>query len=46
MTPVTAGITGLVSLIVLMFLRIPVGFVMAIVGFRRLWVAGYLGTPR
>jgi C4-dicarboxylate transporter DctM subunit len=33
MTPVTAGITGLVSLIVLMFLRIPVGFVMAIVGF-------------
>jgi len=33
MTPITAGITGLVSLIVLMFLRIPVGFVMAIVGF-------------
>jgi tripartite ATP-independent transporter DctM subunit len=33
MTPITAGIVGLVSLIVLMFLRIPVGFVMAIVGF-------------
>ncbi|MBM4271068.1 MAG: TRAP transporter large permease [Deltaproteobacteria bacterium] len=33
MTPVTSGITGFIILILLMFLRIPVGFVMAIVGF-------------
>jgi C4-dicarboxylate transporter DctM subunit len=33
MTPITAGILGFVVLIALMFLRIPVGFVMAIVGF-------------
>ncbi len=42
MTPVAAGLTGFVILIILMFLRIPVGFVMAIVG-----VAGfaYLASP-
>jgi C4-dicarboxylate transporter DctM subunit len=33
MTPITAGIIGFVVLVALMFLRIPVGFVMAIVGF-------------
>ena len=33
MTAVMTGITGFVVLIVLMFMRIPVGFVMAIVGF-------------
>jgi len=33
MTPITAGIIGFVILIALMFLRIPVGFVMALVGF-------------
>ncbi len=33
MTPINAGIIGLVVLVALMFLRIPVGFVMAIVGF-------------
>jgi len=33
MTPTTAGIIGFVVLVALMFLRIPVGFVMAIVGF-------------
>jgi tripartite ATP-independent transporter DctM subunit len=33
MTPTSAGILGLIVLVVLMFLRIPVGFVMAIVGF-------------
>jgi C4-dicarboxylate transporter, DctM subunit len=33
MTPVTAGLLGFLLLIVLMFARIPVGFVMAIVGF-------------
>jgi C4-dicarboxylate transporter DctM subunit len=33
MTPITAGILGFLVLIALMFLRIPVGFVMAIVGF-------------
>jgi tripartite ATP-independent transporter DctM subunit len=33
MTPITVGIIGFVALIFLMFLRIPVGFVMAIVGF-------------
>ncbi len=33
MTPTTAGIIGFVVLIALMFLRIPVGFVMTIVGF-------------
>jgi len=33
MTPITAGIIGFVVLIALMFLRIPVGFVMALVGF-------------
>lgn len=33
MTPTAIGITGLVVLIALMFLQIPVGFVMAIVGF-------------
>jgi C4-dicarboxylate transporter DctM subunit len=32
MTPVAAGLTGFAVLIILMFLRIPVGFVMAIVG--------------
>ncbi len=32
MTPTLAGIAGFVILIVLMFLRIPVGFVMAVVG--------------
>ncbi|MCE5283593.1 MAG: TRAP transporter large permease subunit, partial [Deltaproteobacteria bacterium] len=42
MTPVAAGLTGFAVLIILMFLRIPVGFVMAIVG-----VAGfaYLVSP-
>ena len=33
MTPVAAGLWGFVILVVLMFARIPVGFVMAIVGF-------------
>jgi len=33
MTPVMTGATGFLVLIVLMFMRIPVGFVMAIVGF-------------
>ena len=33
MTPIMTGATGFLVLIVLMFLRIPVGFVMAIVGF-------------
>lgn len=33
MTPITTGIAGFVLLILLMFLRIPVGFTMAIVGF-------------
>jgi len=33
MTPITIGLIGFVLLIVLMFARIPVGFVMAIVGF-------------
>lgn len=33
MTPTAAGIIGFVVLVALMFLRIPVGFVMAIVGF-------------
>ncbi|MEW6333861.1 MAG: TRAP transporter large permease [Thermodesulfobacteriota bacterium] len=33
MTPAAAGLSGFVLLIVLMFLQIPVGFVMAIVGF-------------
>ena len=33
MTPITSGLIGLVLLIVLMFARIPVGFVMALVGF-------------
>ncbi len=33
MTPITIGIAGFVLLILLMFLRIPVGFTMAIVGF-------------
>ncbi len=33
MTPITAGLAGFVLLILLMFLRIPVGFTMAIVGF-------------
>lgn len=33
MTPISAGIIGFFVLIALMFLRIPVGFVMAIVGF-------------
>jgi len=32
-TPITIGIAGFVLLILLMFLRIPVGFTMAIVGF-------------
>jgi tripartite ATP-independent transporter DctM subunit len=32
-TPITAGLAGFVLLILLMFLRIPVGFTMAIVGF-------------
>ncbi len=42
MTPIAAGLTGFAVLIVLMFLRIPVGFVMAIVG-----IAGfaYLASP-
>ena len=39
MTPTTAGILGFFILIALMFLRIPVGFVMAIVG---LFGFGYL----
>lgn len=33
MTPVTAGLLGFAVLVALMFARIPVGFVMAIVGF-------------
>jgi len=33
MTPVTTGLLGFVVLVVLMFAQIPVGFVMAIVGF-------------
>jgi len=33
MTPITSGLIGFVLLIVLMFARIPVGFVMALVGF-------------
>jgi len=33
MTPVMTGITGFVLLIILMFMRIPVAFVMALVGF-------------
>jgi len=33
MTPVTAGISGFVILIALMFMRIPVAFVMGLVGF-------------
>ena len=33
MTPVTAGLLGFAVLVTLMFARIPVGFVMAIVGF-------------
>lgn len=33
MTPITAGLAGFAILIILMFLRIPVGFVMAVVGF-------------
>lgn len=33
MTPISSGIAGFILLIVLMLLRIPVGFVMAIVGF-------------
>ncbi len=33
MTPIAAGLWGFVLLVVLMFARIPVGFVMAIVGF-------------
>ena len=33
MTPVTTGLLGFVVLVVLMFARIPVGFVMTIVGF-------------
>jgi membrane glycosyltransferase len=33
MTPTTIGLMGFVILIALIFLRIPVGFVMAIVGF-------------
>ena len=32
MTPTEAGITGFVALVALMFLKIPVGFVMALVG--------------
>ncbi|MBN1381151.1 MAG: TRAP transporter large permease [Deltaproteobacteria bacterium] len=33
MTPITVGLAGFAILILLMFLRIPVGFVMAVVGF-------------
>ncbi len=33
MTPTEAGLYGFVILIALMFLKIPVGFVMALVGF-------------
>jgi len=33
MTPTIVGLMGFVILIALMFIRIPVGFVMAIVGF-------------
>jgi hypothetical protein len=33
MTPTTIGLMGFVILIALIFLRVPVGFVMAIVGF-------------
>ncbi len=33
MTPIAAGLWGFVLLVILMFARIPVGFVMAIVGF-------------
>jgi C4-dicarboxylate transporter DctM subunit len=33
MTPIITGIVGFIVLVILMFLRIPVGFVMAVVGF-------------
>ncbi len=33
MTPTTTGLIGFAVLIVLMFLRMPVGFVMALVGY-------------
>jgi len=33
MTPIMTGVTGFLVLIILMFMRVPVGFVMAIVGF-------------
>jgi len=33
MTPIMTGVTGFLVLIVLMFMRVPVGFVMAVVGF-------------
>lgn len=51
MTPTLAGIAGFVVLIVLMFLRIPVGFVMAVVGilgFAQLvsWPAAFHLTAR
>ena len=37
MTPISAGIVGFALLIALMFLRIPVAFVMAMVGFVGFW---------
>lgn len=51
MTPTTVGILGFVALVVLMFMRLPVGFVMAIVGilgFGMLvsWDAAFLLTAR
>ena len=33
MSPTMAGIAGFAALILLMFLRMPIGFVMAIVGY-------------
>jgi tripartite ATP-independent transporter DctM subunit len=51
MTPTTAGIVGFLVLVILMFLRMPVGFVMAIVGilgFGQLvsWPASFSLTAR